>query len=54
MDDNNRNSFQALKFLVDRGSKLTTEKKAGRPKKEKLEEPVDSQALLDDIARLKA
>lgn len=54
MDDNNRNSFQALKFLVDRGSKITTEKKAGRPRKEKLEEPVDSQALLDDIARLKA
>lgn len=53
-DDNNRNAFNALKYLVDLDKKTEKSKTRGRPKKEIIEEPVDSQALLDDIARLKA
>lgn len=53
-DDNNKNNFNALKYLVDLDKKTEKSKTRGRPKKEVIEEPVDSQALLDDIARLKA
>lgn len=52
MDDNNRNNFTALKYLVDR-NKTTTKTSAGRPKKVKEEEEVDSKDLLADISRLK-
>lgn len=51
-DDNNRNNFTALKYLVDR-NKTTTKTGAGRPKKVKAEEEVDSKDLLADISRLK-
>ena len=53
LDENNKNSFQALKYLVERGEKLAKRPTAGRPKKEKKEEEVDSKDLLADIARLR-
>ena len=53
-DDSNRNSFQALKYLVERDAKTTKRPTAGRPKKEKAADEVDSKDLLADIARLKA
>lgn len=49
-DGNNKNSFQALKYLVERDAKRPT---AGRPKKEKETNTADSSDLLADIARLK-
>lgn len=52
-DESNRNSFQALKYLVERKQKDDTKTKVGRPKKVKEEETVDSKELLADIARLK-
>ena len=52
-DEESKNSFTALKFLVDRGNKTQEKKGAGRPKKEKEEETVDSKTLLADIARIK-
>ena len=53
-DDSNRNSFQALKYLVERDAKTPKRPTAGRPKKEKEPDSVDSKDLLADIARLKA
>lgn len=53
LDENNKNSFQALKYLVERGEKLAKRPTAGRPKKEKKEEEVSSKDLLADIARLR-
>lgn len=53
LDENNKNSFQALKYLVERGEKLAKRPTAGRPKKEKKEDEVDSKDLLADIARLR-
>ena len=52
-DENNKNSFQALKYLVERGAKATKRPTAGRPKKDKEVETVDNSDLLADIARLK-
>lgn len=52
-DEDNKNSFTALKFLVDRGNKTQNSKAVGRPKKEKEEPSIDSKALLADIARIK-
>ena len=52
-DENNKNSFQALKYLVERGEKTTKKAGAGRPKKEKAAEEVDNSDLLADIARLR-
>lgn len=51
-DDNNRNNFTALKYLVDR-NKTATKTGAGRPKKVKEENEIDSKDLLADISRLK-
>lgn len=53
-DDSNKNSFQALKYLVERDAKTSKKTGAGRPKKEKVSDDVDSKDLLADIARLKA
>ena len=53
-DENNKNSFQALKYLVERDAKTPKRPTAGRPKKEKESDSVDSKDLLADIARLKA
>jgi hypothetical protein len=52
-DDNNKNSFQALKYLVEKDNKTTKKATAGRPKKEKAEEEVDNTDLMADIARLR-
>lgn len=51
-DPSNKSSFQALKFLVDRGTKME-EPKRGRPKKEKEPEEESNKELLEDIKRLK-
>lgn len=52
-DDNNKNSFTALKYLVDRGSKGDSKRGVGRPKKEKEADDGDSKVLLEAINRLK-
>ena len=52
-DESNKNSFQALKYLVERDAKAAKRSTAGRPKKEKETDTVDSSDLLADIARLK-
>lgn len=52
-DESNKNSFQALKYLVERDAKAAKRPTAGRPKKEKETDTVDSSDLLADIARLK-
>lgn len=52
-DDNNKNNFNALKYLVDLDKK-TPAKSRGRPKKEKPVEDVDTSSLLEDIKRLKS
>ena len=52
-DENNKNSFQALKYLVERDAKAAKRATAGRPKKEKETDTVDNSDLLADIARLK-
>ena len=53
-DDNNKNSFQALKYLVERDGKAPKKTGPGRPKKEKEIETVDNSDLLADIARLRS
>lgn len=51
-DENNRSSFQALKYLVERNQKSETGAKRGRPKKVK-EEPKDNDnMLLEAIKRI--
>lgn len=52
-DDTNRNSFQALKYLVERKAKTDTKKAVGRPKKAVEEPDIDSTSLLEDIKRLR-
>lgn len=52
-DPSNRNSFNALKYLVERGTKADKKTNVGRPKKEKEVETVSSKDLLADIERLK-
>ena len=52
MDDNNKNSFTALKYLADRAPKPAKEP-VGRPKKVKETEEVSSKDLLADIERLR-
>lgn len=52
-DDNNKNSFAAQKWLIERGNKTTAAKPVGRPKKDKKEPEVDNADLLKDIERLK-
>ena len=52
-DENNKNSFAALKWLIERGNKNTTTKSVGRPKKEKKEPEIDTSDLLKDLERLK-
>jgi hypothetical protein len=52
MDDTNRNSFTALKYLADRAPKPVKEP-VGRPKKVKEPDEVDSKDLLADIERLR-
>ena len=51
-DDCNKNNFTALKYLVDR-NKTTTKTGAGRPKKVKEPDEIDSKDLLADIERLR-
>lgn len=51
-DENNKSSFQALKYLVERNQKHDTKATRGRPKKAK-EEPKDNdRMLLDAIKRI--
>lgn len=52
-DDNNKNNFNALKYLVDLDKK-TDKKSVGRPKKVKTTDDIDSSSLLEDIKRLKS
>lgn len=52
-DSSNRNSFSALKYLIERGNKEPKKAAVGRPKKDKEEDFIDSRDLLADIARLK-
>lgn len=52
-DENNKNSFQALKYLVERNNKPDNKRTVGRPKKEKDSNDGDSKVLLDAINRLK-
>ena len=52
-DENNRSSFQALKYLVERNEKPSTKPGRGRPKKEKEAPQSDDKLLLDAIARIK-
>lgn len=51
-DENNKNSFQALKYLVERNTKSTDKPGRGRPKKEKEAAPSDDKLLLDAIKRM--
>lgn len=51
-DETNKNSFAALKYLVERNGK-TDKKSVGRPKKEKTTDDIDSSSLLEDIKRLR-
>lgn len=51
-DGNNKNSFQALKYLVERNTKSTDKPGRGRPKKEKEAAPSDDKLLLDAIKRM--
>lgn len=51
-DETNKNSFQALKYLVERNNKTTSTAGRGRPKKEKETEPADDKILLDAIKRI--
>ena len=50
--DNNKKSFQALKYLVERNTKSTDKPGRGRPKKEKEAVPSDDKLLLDAIKRM--
>lgn len=52
-DDSNKNSFTALKYLVEKDAKVTKKSGAGRPKKEKEPDEVPTSDLMADIARLK-
>ena len=52
-DDSNKNSFTALKYLVEKDAKVTKKTGAGRPKKEKEPDEVPTSDLMADIARLK-
>lgn len=52
-DANNKNSFQALKYLVERKAVPAETPKRGRPKKVKEVEEIDSNELLEDIKRLR-
>jgi len=52
-DPNNKNSFQALKYLVERKVMPVEAPKRGRPKKEKEPINTDVSELLEDIKRLK-
>ena len=52
-DETNKNSFAALKYLVERNNK-TPKKTVGRPKKEKEEDSIDTTSLLEDIKRLQS
>lgn len=52
-DENNRSSFQALKYLVERNNKSADKPGRGRPKKEKEAPQSDDKLLLDAIARIK-
>lgn len=51
-DENNKNSFQALKYLVERNTKSTDKPGRGRPKKEKEAASSDDKLLLDAIKRM--
>ena len=53
-DDNNRNQFTALKYLVEKDNKPTTRNSVGRPKKEPKAPDFNSRDIMEDIARLKA
>ena len=53
-DDNNRNQFTALKYLVEKDNKPTTRNSVGRPKKEPKAPDFSSRDIMEDIARLKA
>ena len=54
LDEDNKNSFQALKYLVERNSVKAPKKTVGRPKKEVEDDGVDTKSLLEDIKRLQS
>jgi hypothetical protein len=51
-DENNKNSFQALKYLVERNNKSSSTTGRGRPKKEKEQPQPDDKLLMDAIKRI--
>lgn len=53
-DQSNRNSFQALKYLVERKQTDVEEPKRGRGRPKKVKEPevIESSVLMEDIKRL--
>jgi len=52
-DSSNKNSFTALKYLVEKDNKPAKKSGAGRPKKPVVADEVPTSDLLADIARLK-
>lgn len=52
LDEDNKNSFQALKYLVERNTVKAAKKSVGRPKKEIEDDGVDTKSLLEDIKRI--